>query len=50
MTPLVDHPLSALTSAEVELAIQLLRATGRLNENSRFAYVGLNEPDKSAVR
>jgi primary-amine oxidase len=50
MTPLVDHPLSALTSAEVELAVDLLQATGRLDENARFAYVGLNEPDKSAVR
>jgi primary-amine oxidase len=50
MTSLVEHPLSSITSNEVERAIELLRATGKLDENSRFAYVGLNEPDKSAIR
>jgi primary-amine oxidase len=49
MTSLVDHPLSPITSEEVETAVEILRATGRLDDNSRFAYVGLQEPDKSAV-
>ena len=50
MTSLVDHPLAALSPDEVKLAIQSIRSTGRLTDESRFAYVGLHEPDKRSVR
>ncbi|MFZ0666924.1 MAG: primary-amine oxidase [Acidimicrobiales bacterium] len=46
----VDHPLSALIPEEIECAVGVLRGTGRLTEDARFAYVGLNEPDKSTVK
>ena len=50
MTSTVDHPLAALIADEVILAVELVRATGRLTDDARFAYVGLNEPDKESVR
>jgi primary-amine oxidase len=46
----VDHPLEALRADEIEQAIALVRATGRLTEDARFAYVGLQEPEKEKVR
>jgi primary-amine oxidase len=47
---LVDHPLAALSPDEVKLAVESIRATGRLTDDARFAYVGLHEPDKQSVR
>ncbi len=46
----VDHPLAALTPAEISAAVAAVRDTGRLTDAARFAYVGLVEPDKAAVR
>jgi primary-amine oxidase len=45
-----DHPLSALSGAEIEAARACIKASGRLPEGSRFAYVGLEPPPKAAVR
>jgi len=45
-----DHPLSALTAEEVTAAVEVIRATGRLSESARFAYVGLFDPDKEKTR
>ncbi len=50
MTSMVDHPLAALSADEVKLAVEHVRATGRLTDDARFAYVGLHEPDKELVR
>ena len=50
MTETADHPLAALCADEVTQAVDLIRATGRLTDDARFAYVGLHEPDKEHVR
>jgi primary-amine oxidase len=50
VTSVVDHPLSAVSADEIKIAIESVRATGRLTDKARFAYVGLNEPDKESVR
>ncbi len=50
VTFLVDHPLASLSAEEVELAVKSVRATGRLTDDARFAYVGIHEPDKQSVR
>lgn len=42
------HPLEALTAAEVEQAIALLKP--RLNGRAAFCSVALSEPDKAAVQ
>src|SRR5918995_5746945 len=43
------HPLEALTAAEIETAVAVLREDGRLNGAARFAYFGLDEPSKDVV-
>lgn len=43
------HPLSTLTADEITAAVEIARATGRLTEAARFAYIGLEEPDKELV-
>ncbi|HEX5615735.1 MAG TPA: tyramine oxidase, partial [Acidimicrobiia bacterium] len=45
-----DHPLSMLSEREIRVAIDVLRASGRLTESARFAHVVLHEPDKERVR
>ena len=50
LPPSVDHPLSALSAEEVVRAVEVVQDTGRLSERARFAYVGLQEPDKESVR
>ena len=45
----VDHPLAMLTAEEVARAVEILRATGRLEERVRFAHVVLDEPDKPTL-
>lgn len=42
------HPLEALTAAEVEQAVALLKP--RLNGRAAFCSVALSEPDKAAVQ
>ena len=43
------HPLDPLTGAEIEEAVRILRASGRVDDAARFSYVALSEPPKSAV-
>ena len=43
------HPLDGLTGAELETAKQVLSATGRIDDGSRFVMVNLAEPDKDEV-
>ena len=43
----MTHPLARLTAAEIEKTRELL--AGHLTESTRFAYVGLAEPDKKLV-
>src|SRR6188768_1516764 len=44
-----SHPLARLTAAEIDATRELLAAAGALAESTRFAYVGLAEPDKTPV-
>jgi primary-amine oxidase len=43
------HPLDPLSRAEIGTAVQVLRAAGRVNDDSRFAALYLHEPAKDAV-
>jgi primary-amine oxidase len=43
------HPLDSLTLAEHWIVYDVIRDSGRLDENSRFAGVSLHEPPKSDV-
>ena len=45
-----DHPLAALSAAEIEAARACIKASGRLPKGSRYAYVGLEDPPKEVVR
>jgi primary-amine oxidase len=45
----IHHPLEPLTAAEVQLAVSLLKDTGKVTPTTRFISVSLNEPDKEAV-
>ncbi len=46
----VDHPLGALTVAEVAAAVALVQADPTFTEATRFAYIGLLEPTREQVR
>ena len=41
------HPLDMLTGEEIERAVAIVRATGRVPEGALFAHVVLHEPDKA---
>jgi primary-amine oxidase len=43
------HPLARLTAAEIESARAIAAGAGLVSESTRFSYVMLREPDKSAV-
>ena len=43
------HPLARLTAEEIDLARQRCIDAGLINETTRFAYLGLDEPAKSEV-
>ncbi|MGL4322695.1 MAG: primary-amine oxidase [Beijerinckiaceae bacterium] len=43
------HPLDPLTEAEIARATDILRRDKNLGASTRFAFVQLEEPDKSAV-
>jgi len=43
------HPLEPLSAAEIKTAAAVIRDTGRLTDDARFAYFGLDEPPKEAV-
>jgi primary-amine oxidase len=44
------HPLDAVTADELAAAVAVLRAAGKVGEQTRFPYAALAEPDKEAVR
>ena len=43
------HPLDPLSAEEIETAVAVLRAAGNVDPETRFAQIGLEEPDKAAV-
>ncbi len=45
----VTHPLSTLTADEIDIARTVLTEAGSAGENTRFVYMGLDEPDKAVV-
>ncbi len=46
----VQHPLAALTAAEIAAAVALVKDLPTFTEETRFAYIGLAEPSKEQVR
>ncbi len=46
----VRHPLEPLTAEEVQTAVALLKAAGRVNDTTRFISIALREPDKAVVQ
>lgn len=44
-----DHPLAPLDAAEMQKAVDVLRAEGKLAEGVKFPSLALNEPPKSEV-
>lgn len=45
----IDHPLSLPTVEEIASLREILEAADTLTEQTRFVYVGLEEPDKSTL-
>ncbi len=43
------HPLEPLTASEVQAAVNLLRANGKVTPTTRFVSVNLQEPSKDVV-
>src|SRR5262245_53103230 len=43
------HPLEPLSAAEVDQAVRLLQAAGKVTPTTRFVSVSLKEPPKAAV-
>ncbi len=44
------HPLAPLAAEEIATAVAAFKATDAFHDGARFAYVGLAEPPKDAVR
>ena len=44
------HPLDMLTGDEIERAVAIVRAHGRLPDDALFAHIVLHEPDKADAR
>ena len=44
-----DHPLASLRADEIATAVEVVRATGRLDETALFSVVTLDEPSRRAV-
>src|SRR4051794_9518035 len=44
-----SHPLAMLTAEEIEIAVDVVRATGRLSDAALFAHVVLHEPGKDEL-
>lgn len=45
----LQHPLEPLTAAEVQLAVSILRDTGKITPTMRFVSLSLKEPNKESV-
>ena len=43
------HPLDALSAAEIDAAVAILRAAGHADTTTRFPLITLAEPDKTAI-
>ena len=41
-----SHPLSSLSSEEIEKAVTLFRSSKQTDRDSLFSYISLVEPDK----
>jgi len=44
-----EHPLSPLTAEDIDTARDVIVDAGLVGDDTRFVYVGLDEPDKSVV-
>ncbi|WP_157016565.1 copper amine oxidase [Mesorhizobium xinjiangense] len=47
--PAFSHPLDGLSSAEIQSVVEILKADGKTDADSRFPLIELKEPDKSLV-
>ncbi len=47
--PAASNPLEPLRKAEIESAVEILKASGKLADGDRFSLVALNEPPKEEV-
>lgn len=47
--PVISHPLSALTEAEINTAVSVLKQEKTLSETAAFHLIALQEPDKKEV-
>ncbi len=47
--PALSHPLDGLSSAEIQSVVEILKADGKADADSRFPLIELKEPDKSLV-
>ena len=45
-----SHPLSSLTSEEIEKAVTLFRSSKQTDRDSLFSYISLVEPDKEFIK
>ncbi len=48
--PVISHPLTALTEAEIKTAVAVIRKEKSLTDMAAFPLITLAEPDKQAVR
>ncbi|MBV9017547.1 MAG: hypothetical protein JO058_18015 [Alphaproteobacteria bacterium] len=48
-TAVAAHPLDALSAAEIDAAVAVLRNAGHADSGTRFPLITLAEPDKTAV-
>src|SRR6266481_3826747 len=46
---LAAHPLDPLSSKEISAAVSVLRASGEIDAETRFALIDLDEPPKADV-
>ena len=47
--PVAQHPLEQLSAPEIREARRILADAGLVADTTRFAYLGLVEPPKSAL-
>jgi primary-amine oxidase len=47
--PVISHPLTSLTEAEITTAVSVLKKAKTLSEMAVFPVIALQEPDKNAV-
>lgn len=47
--PAPSHPLDPLSPHELQSAVATLKSAGHVDDNTRFVFLALREPDKTAV-